>query len=161
VSMYMYRDSKNDRMGIEVYNVLFYDTPADSKSQYRVVSSVLMDRALEMPKSMHLTLRSFEIEGTEYSVYSIDGHFYILCDGTKGSVDLFDGAYQATFDGDTFESKYLLIEGIRDGNPQVTLKEGQTVWPEWQGENKAEDLEGRIYLRINDTWTEASSQSKR
>jgi hypothetical protein len=53
----------------------------------------------------------------------------ILMDGTDGEVSLFDGFYTAGFDGDVFESDYTRLEGIRDGDLQVTLKKDQPIWP--------------------------------
>ena len=158
VSLVLYRDSKSDRAGAEMYNMMFFDTPEGEHSQVLVISNVLMGRELETPKSLSMTLRAFAIRNAEHPAYAINNHFYVLCDGTKGSVDLFDGSYQATFDGDTFESRYLRIEGIRNGDPQVTLKAGQTVWPERTGENRAEDAEGRTYALINGEWAPAVSQ---
>jgi hypothetical protein len=141
-----------------MYNMMFFDTPEGEHSQVLVISNVLMGRELETPKSLSMTLRAFAIRNAEHPAYAINNHFYVLCDGTKGSVDLFDGSYQATFDGDTFESRYLRIEGIRNSDPQVTLKAGQTVWPERTGENRAEDAEGRTYALINGEWAPAVSQ---
>ena len=158
VSLYLYRDSKNDRMGVEAYNALFFDTPENESSQVRIVSDVLMGRTLEMPKDMHLTLRAFDMEDIDYPLYAIGDHFYILCDGTKGDIDVLNGAYQAAFDGDTFESETILIEGIRDGNPRFTLKEGQTIWPEMVSNDVGVDLENRTYIRINQIWNNTVSQ---
>ena len=161
VSLFLYRDSKSDRMGVEKYNVIFYDTPEGEENTVWIVSSVLMDRTLEMPKTARFTLRKQKLETVEFPAYMADGHVYVLGDATDGEVSLLNNVYKATFDGDTFASDYVRIEGIREGNVQVTLKGGQTIWPKWIDENTARDLEGRTYLRVGDTWTEAASQSKR
>ena len=60
-----------------------------------------------------------------------------------------------TFDGDTFDSDYIRIEGIMDGDLNVTVKEGQSIWPEWTGENTAEDIAGNQYTRVDNVWYNA------
>ena len=152
VSLYLYRDSKADRREEEKYNVMFFDTPEGEKSLVKVITNVLMGRELETPLPMHLVLRSFDIEGADLPVYSISDHFFAMCDGTDGVVSMFDGAYANTFDGDTFDSDYMRIEGILDGNLNVTLKGGQPIWPEWTGENTAEDIAGNKYVKVDGEW---------
>ena len=142
VSLYLYRDSKADRMGEEKYNAMFFDTPEGEKSLVKVITDVLMERELEMPKPMRIVLRGFHLEGADLPVYSLTDHFFAMCDGTDGQVSMFDGFYTNTFDGDTFDSDYIRIEGIVDGDLNVTVKEGQPIWPEWTGENTAEDIAG-------------------
>ena len=57
VSLFLYRDSSSDRMGIEKYNVLFFDTPAGEKGLVKIVTGVL-GRTLEMPKPINVQLRA-------------------------------------------------------------------------------------------------------
>ena len=155
VSLYLYRDSKSDRMEVEKYNCMFFDTPEGEKSLVKVVTDVLMDRKLEMPRSLKIVLRGFDIAGADWPVYSLTDHFFAMCDGTDGQVSMFDGFYTNTFDGDTFDSDYIRIEGIVDGNLNVTIKEGQSIWPEWTGENTAEDIAGNHYTRVDGVWYNA------
>ena len=152
VSLYLYRDSKADRMEIEKYNAMFFDTPEGEKSLVKVVTDVLMGRELEMPKSLNIVLRAWEIEGTDFPVYSLTDHFFALCDGTDGGVSMFDGFYTNTFDGDTFDSDYIHIEGIVDGDLNVTVKQGQNIWPEWTDEDAASDIAGNDYARVDGVW---------
>ena len=152
VSLYMYRDSKADRMEEEKYNVMFFDTPEGEKSLVKVITNVLMGRKLETPLPMHLVLRAFEILGADLPVYSISGHYFAMCDGTDGKVGMFDDFYTNTFDGDVFDSDYIRIEGIVDGDLNVTVKEGQPLWPEWTGENTAEDIAGNKYVKVDGEW---------
>ena len=152
VSLYLYRDSKADRMEIEKYNAMFFDTPEGEKSLVKVVTDVLMERELEMPKSLNIVLRAWEIEGTDFPVYSLTDHFFALCDGTDGGVSMFDGFYTNTFDGDTFDSDYIHIEGIVDGDLNVTVKQGQNIWPEWTDEDAASDIAGNDYARVDGVW---------
>ena len=152
VSLYLYRDSKSDRMGFEKYNALFFDTPEGEKSLVKVVTDVLDGRQMVMPKSLNVVLRGFEIEGADFPVYSLTDHFFALCDGTDGQVSMFEDFYTNTFDGNTFESDYVRIEGIMDGDLDVTLKEGQPIWPEWTGGKTATDIAGNDYVRIDSVW---------
>ena len=59
-----------------------------------------------------------------------------------------------TFDGDTFESDYTRVEGISGGDPVVTIKKDQPVWPEWIDEDEAEDIGGKKYQLTDDGWVE-------
>ena len=106
-----------------------------------------MERELEMPKSMNIVLRAYDIEGSDFPVYSLTDHFFALCDGTDGGVSMFDGFYTNTFDGDTFDSDYIRIEGIVDGDLNVTVKQGQNIWPEWIDKDAASDIAGNDYAR--------------
>ena len=152
VSLYLYRDSKSDRRGEEKYNALFFDTPEGEKSLVKVVTDVLMGRELMMPMKLNIVLRAYEIEGSDFPVYSLTDHFFALCDGTDGEVSLFDDFYHNTFDGDTFDSDYIRIEGIVDGDLNVTVKQGQNIWPEWTGENSATDIQDHDYERVDGVW---------
>ena len=136
----------------EKYNCMFFDTPEGEKSLVKIVSNVLMGRELEMPMPLRVVLRGFTLEGADLPVYSMTDHFFAMCDGTKGGVSMFDGSYTNTFDGDTFESDYIRIKGIVDGELNVTVKEGQAIWPEWTGENTAEDIAGNGYVRVENEW---------
>ena len=65
---------------------------------------------------------------------------------------MFDGFYTNTFDGDTFDSDYIHIEGIVDGDLNVTVKQGQNIWPEWTDEDAASDIAGNDYARLDGVW---------
>ena len=39
-----------------------------------------------------------------------------------------------------------------DGNLNVILKEGQSIWPEWTGENSATDVAGNDFDRVDGVW---------
>lgn len=156
VSLYLFRDSKSDRMGEEKYNVVVFDTPADEKSLVKVITNVLQDRELEMPKSLRVALRGFDIEGADYPVYSLTDHFFVMCDGTDGHVSLFDDFYTNSFDGDTFNSDYLKIEGIADNDLNITIKKDQAIWPEKSDETHATDLNGTDYIAVNGEWQEVT-----
>jgi len=147
VSLYIFRDSKSDRMGEEKYNVLLYDVPAGEAGEIRFITNVLGGRELELPKALNVTMRGMEIEGTSLPVFCMTNHFFIMCDGTAGGVNLYDGIYTNTFDGDTFDSDYLRIEGIRDNNLTVTIKQDQPVWPEKLDETHAVDGNGDRYTQ--------------
>ncbi len=155
VSLYIFRDSKADRMGEEKYDILFFDTPEGKKSLVKLITDVLESRALEVPKVIRIVLRSFDIEGADLPAYSLNDHFFAMCDGTDGKVSMFDGFYNATFDGDTFDSDYTRIEGILKNDLTVTLKKGQTIWPEHTGKDSAEDIQGEGFVRVDGEWYKA------
>ena len=150
-SLYLYRDSKSDRMGEEKYNVIFFDTPDGEQSLVKCWTDVLAGRKMEMPNAMKIVLRGQYLEGADKPVYTLADHAIIMCDGTDGKVDIL-GGYHATFDGDVFDSNYTRIEGIRSGDLQVTIKEGQPVWPEWTGKDSAVDIGGTRFQIVDDEW---------
>ncbi len=181
VSLYLYRDSKSDRMGEEKYNVMFFDTPEGEKSLVKVITDVLEERELEIPKTLKIPLRGFEIGGADYPVYSLTDHFLAMNDGTDGEVSMFDGFYTATIDGDTFESNYTRIETIPDqdsdsvsdqdstriqddgldGDLNVTVKKDQSIWPEWTSEDTASDIGGNDYILVDGEWLSAEEAKNR
>ena len=154
VSLYLYRDSSSDRMGEEKYNCLFFDTPEGQKSIVKVVTDVLMGRKLELPRPLDIVLRAFNLDndGADLKGYAVSGMFFAMNDGTDGEVNMFDGAYEATLANDVFESPFIRIEGVSTGDPQVTLKEGQPVWPEWTGEDTAQDAAGKEFVLVDEVW---------
>ena len=152
VSMYLYRDSKSDRTEVERYDLLFFDTPEGKDSIVKVVSDVLDGRTLEMPKPMRIELRKFIVSGAELPAFKMEGNYIVMLDGTKGKASLFDGLYRNTFDGDTFESDYVVIEGLASGDVNVILKRNQPVWPEMTGENEAVTVGGDGFIRVDGKW---------
>ena len=158
VSLFLYRDSSSDRQEEEKYNIFWFDTPEGEKSIVKVITNVLGNRQMEMPRPIHVILRASALEGTTLPIYAVSGHLFVMADGSEGGYDLFDGYYQATFDGDTFESNFSKVEGIRSGDPAVTVKKGQEIWPEWTGDATAEDIGGRKYTLSDTGWTEDESQ---
>ena len=133
---------------------MVYDTPAGETSLVHVITDVLENRNMDLPRTLRVTLRSYQLEGCEMPVYSLTDHYFILCNGNEGAASLFDGFYRNTFDGNTFESDYLRIDGIKDGTLNITIKEGQPIWPEKTDNTHAEDLNGVRYELVDDTWQE-------
>jgi len=117
-------------------------------------------RELEMPRPIHVILRAGRLAGTTLPVYAISGHLFVMNDGTRGIISLFDGAYEATFDGDIFESDYSKVEGIRSGKPVFTVKKGQPIWPEWTGKDTASDIGGKKYVRHDGEWAEQDEEGE-
>ena len=154
VSLYLYRDSSSDRKGEEKYNCLFFDTPEGQKSIVKVVTDVLAGRKLEVPLPLEIVLRAFNLDeyGADLKGYAVSGMFFAMNDGTDGEVNMFDGAYEATLANDVFESPFIRIEGVSTGEPQVTMKEGQYVWPEWTGEDTAQDAAGKDFVLVDEVW---------
>ena len=152
VSLSLYRDAKSDRQEIEKYNMFFFDTRNSEPSLVKVLTTVLENRSLEMPRPMRVQLRAFYLEGADMPVYALCDDLFVMNNGTDGEVCLFNGFYTATFDGDTFDSEYTRVEGIESGDVSVTIKQNQPVWPEWTGENEAETLDGRRFVLVDGEW---------
>ena len=152
VSLYLYRDGKADRHDTEKYNIMFFDTPAGEKSLVKVITDLLMGRVLVTLFPMHIVLRAFAIEGADLPVYSISDHFFAMCDGTDGKVGMFDGDYKNTFDGKTFESDFIVIEGIVDNDLNVTIKKEQPIWAEPIDDNIAGNIQGDRFVRAGEEW---------
>jgi len=115
--------------------------------------------SLEVPRPIRIKLRAYSLAGIDLPVYSLTDHLFVMCDGTAGGYRLFDGAYNVTFDGDTFDSDYTRVEGITSGDPVVTIKKNQPVWPEWIDGDEAEDIGGKQYRVIDDEWVELTEGS--
>ena len=105
---------------------------------------------MDMPMPLEIKLRAFDI-GAYTFAYSLSGHFFVMMDGSDGYVSIFNGFYRATID-DSFESDYVLIEGIGTNTPEVTLKANQPIWAEWSGTNRAEDIAGNRYVKEDGHW---------
>jgi hypothetical protein len=151
-SMYLYRDSESDMNGEEKYHCMFFDTPEGQKSIVKVVTNILEERDISLPLAMRITLRSFTLDGADLPAYSLGDHLFAMNDGTDGFVSMFNGFYRATFDGNTFESDYIRIENIREGNPAVIIRKCQKIWAEHAGENKATDIAGNNYVCVDGVW---------
>ena len=151
VSVYFFRDARADMREEEQYDLLFFDTPEGKQSIVKLMTDLMDGSELVMPKPLRIVLRAFHVNGATLSAYSLNDHFYVLLDGSKGGASLAN-LYRNTFDGDTFESEYMLIEGIASGDISVTLKKDQPIWPECTGRNDAEDLNGEKYTRVGGVW---------
>ncbi|MBQ7487690.1 MAG: hypothetical protein IJT77_09390, partial [Clostridia bacterium] len=130
VSIYIFRDTNADRMGEEKYDAFFFDTQAGEASVIRVMTDVLTGQEIVVPKPIRIVLRGFSVNGADYPVYSLSDHLFAMCDGSDGSVKMFDNFYHATFNGDVFDSNYIRIEGIMNNDLSITIKKGQPVWSE-------------------------------
>ncbi|MBR2526896.1 MAG: hypothetical protein IKE58_00245 [Blautia sp.] len=158
-SMLVFRDDKSDRKGEEAYNIAFYDTlDGEESMMVTLMTDILSDREMDTPVALKIKLRAFTVDGSEYDAYSVSGNLFVLNDGTDGSVELFDGSYKASFDGDVFESDYTRIEGVESGSPVVTIKADQPVWPEWKSETSAEDIEGNSFELKEDGWVQEEAE---
>ena len=154
-SLYLYRDSKSDRSGVEKYNIMFFDTPKGQKSLVKTVTDVLGDRQLETPTALKITLRRFYLEGADLPAYALFNHVFIMNDLTDGESSVLDGQYEATFRDGVFESDYTWVEGILTGELNVILKAGDDVWLMWVDALTAQDPAGDLYRLANGAWGEA------
>ena len=75
-----------------------------------------------------------------------------MTDRHDGKISALDDWYRASYDKDTFDSPYTLVEGISSGNLTITIKKDQPVWPEWRGKKKAETIDGIKYVLVDDVW---------
>ena len=152
VSLYLFRDRTADRRGEEKYNVFFFDTPAGEKSLVKIVTAIPGASDMELPLPLKIVMRGIRIEGADYPVYSLTDHFFAMCDGTDGKVSIFGGFYQATVRDDTFESDFIVITNLSSGDPQITVKGGQDIWPEDNGDGTATALDYKEYKRDGNFW---------
>ena len=157
LSIYLFRDSESDRREQEKYDAFWFDSFDEDLSLVKVLTNVVGGK-LEVPRPIRITLRPYSMEGIGLPVYSLVDKLFLMCDGTQGTVSLFGDAYHATFDGDTFESNYTLVEGIAAGDIVVTIKKDQPVWPEWTGEDEAEDIGGQKYKLVDGQWVELEQE---
>ena len=152
VSLYLFRDSESDRMEVEKYNCLFFDTAEGERSLVKAMTVSPTNRELEMPVEMEIVLRAYDVQGADLKAYRVSGIFFAMNDGTDGKVSMFNGEYEATCNDNVFESDFVRIEGINGNNVLITIKEGQDVWAELTGENTATDPDGNRFVRVNTKW---------
>ena len=105
-----------------------------------------------LPKTLKVVLRGRYLEGADLPVYSMTDHYFALCDGTDGFVEMFGGEYTARIGENTFEDDYLRIDNLREGEMSVTLRKNQPVWPEWTGTDTAQDVGGKKFVMIDGVW---------
>ncbi len=160
LSLLIYRDSKSDRRGEIRYNVMFYASEDPEKSKVEVITDVLEGRELYTPSKLNVVLRQVKVSGADGNAYSILNNVFALDDGTDGVVNVVNGAYTATFDGDVFESDYTRIEGCASGDLKVTVKQDQPIWPEWDDKTSAHDIGDRKYRLDDEGWTDVTDEDK-
>ena len=160
VSLYIYRDDQADRLEEEKYNVFFFDTPEGEMSLVKVVTNTMNGREMEMPMSLHLVLRAFPMTGAAVPAYCKADQVLILCDTENGKVNALNGAYSAVMNENVFESEYVQIEGLTDGNLTVTVKRDQPIWPEWTGPDTAETIDGRHFTLTDGRWYQEEPDAK-
>ena len=111
---------------------------------------------MQLPRSLQIGLRTFRIKDSEETAFSLQDQVLILCTEENGMASALNGFYKATFSENTFESAYVQILGLDDGQLIVIVKKGQPVWPELTGEDTAETIDGVCYRMINGIWYEAN-----
>ena len=156
VSLYIYRDAKADRNEEELYDVFFFDTPEGEMSLVKVITNTPGEE-MQIPRSLQIKLRSFRVKDSEETAYSLYNQLLILSKTENGRASALGGFYTAAFNDDTFESDYVLISGVADGNPVVLVKKDQPIWGEWTGEDTAETIDENSYKLIEDVWYEANN----
>ena len=156
VSVYIYRDARADALEEEKYNVFFFDTPEGEMSLVKLITKTMERGIMVMPRSLQIVLRAFPVKGSDMPAFSLSDCVLILTQLRGQTASALDGAYEAFYDTTTFESPYIIIEGISVGNPVITIKQDQPVWPEWTGSDSAETIDGTKYQLIDGVWSEES-----
>ncbi len=157
LSMMVYRDSKSDRRGEIRYNIMLYETGEENvASKFEVITDVLMGRELYTPAKLNVILRAVDVQGADAKGYLIGGDLFALDNGVDGVVNVMNGGYTATFDGDVFESEYTRIEGCSTGDLVITVKKDQPIWPEWDTEKTAHDIGDKNYELTDDGWVDVT-----
>ena len=159
-SILLCRDSDADNKGIEKYSMVLYDTPEGKKNQVNLYTRVLNKPSMVLPHSISIGLREFHIEESELPVYSISDHLFVLSDGTKGQVELFDGFFKATFNGEIYDSDYVTIKGIHSGDLSAVLKKDQPIWPEFISYIECTDLNGTSFVLKDDKWEQVGEEEE-
>ena len=153
VSLYIYRDAKADRNEEELYDVFFFDTPEGEMSLVKVFTNT-PGAEMQMPRSLQIKLRKFKVKDSDETAFSLYDQLLILSSVENGNVSALGGFYTAKIDNDRFESRYVVIMGLIDGNLVVIVKKDQPIWGEWTGEDTAETIDGTCYKLIDGIWYE-------
>ena len=152
-SAVLFRDAGYDRRGEVRYDLMCYDMGEDDViATLTVYTNLPGGDKLEMPASMKVQLREIAVDFSDGPVYSAAGCLYMLNKLENGKASLFDGYYNVTFDGNTFDSGFTRIEGVNTGNPVVTLTHDQPIWIEKDGVNHATDLANNAYILTEGEW---------
>ncbi len=152
VSLYIYRDSRADRMEEEKYKVFYFDTPEGQMSVVKIMTNTVDGRSIEVPAALEVVLRAFPVKGSDMPAYSLYNCALILSERNDGTASALDGFYTATYDENTFDSPFTRVEGISTGEISITLKKDQPIWPEWTGPDTAETVDGKFYHLTEDEW---------
>ena len=111
---------------------------------------------MQIPRSLKIRLRRFRVKDSAETAFCLNDQVMILCTEENGKASALDGFYTATMNNDSFESKYVLIMGLADGDLVVIVKKNQPVWGEWTGEDTAETIDGTCYTLIDGIWYEVN-----
>ena len=111
---------------------------------------------MQIPRTLQIKLRKFRIKDSGETAFSLYDQLLILSEEENGNASALGGFYTAKFDDDRFESRYVLITGLSDGNLVVIIKKDQPAWAERTGEDTAETPDGTCYRLIDSIWYEES-----
>ena len=98
-----------------------------------------------------------EDQGSDMPAYSLYNCALVLSERKNGRATALNGFYTAAYDENTFDSPYVRIEGISDGEMTVTLKKGQPAWPLRTGTDTAETVDGKRFTLTDGEWIEEDS----
>jgi hypothetical protein len=155
VSLFIYCDAKADRMEEKQYDVFFFDTPEGEMSLVKVFTETPGVEML-IPRFLQIKLRKFRVKDSGETAFCLYDQVLILSREEDGKASALNGFYTATITDDTFESAYLKITGLSDGNVIVIVKKDQPVWPEWVDDDTAEAIDGTCYKLIDGIWYETN-----
>ena len=171
VSLYIFRDAEADAREEEKYDVFFFDTPETEMSivklfintmeeqeeevqEERMSADTPDDQKMVLPRGLRIILRAFPVKGSDMPAYCLNNSVLLLTKRSNGSLSALDGWYQAGYDDNTFESPYILLEGISEGELSVIIRKGQPVWPEWTGVDTAEAIDEAAFVLTDGVWYE-------
>ena len=155
VSVLLYRDSKSDRRGEVLFNISMYATEnPESSDLFEVLNDLKEEREIDTPESLTVILRPYHVPGCTGGAYVITDHVFALDDATDGKVSMYDGGFEATFDGDVYDSPYIRVEGVSTGELIITIKGGQPIYADLKKPKTAQDLNGGNYSLTEDGWTD-------
>ena len=137
------------------YDVFFFDTAEGEMSLVKVFTETPGVEML-IPRFLQIKLRKFRVKDSGETAFCLYDQVLILSREEDGKASVLNGFYTATITDDTFESAYLKITGLSDGNVIVIVKKDQPVWPEWVDDDTAEAIDGTCYKLIDGIWYETN-----
>jgi hypothetical protein len=99
--------------------LVFYDH-SSADNTVIIISDAQKNLKEETASRMHVVLRGVRVSGSSLPAYSIRGRYLIMAECRNGFVNVLDGLYTASYDGNTFESPYTRITGIAKDKIRMT-----------------------------------------
>jgi hypothetical protein len=120
-AMAIFTDSMNGWMNAGESLLVFYDS-STGDSTVSILSNAPVNREQEMADRMRIVLRGVRVNGSAWPAYSARDRYLVMAECRNGRVNVLDGLYTASYDGNTFESPYTRITGISEEEIRIIPK---------------------------------------